>query len=125
MGSHSTHPSPREKRLAFLAHGSTLLMFFFPLGNVAGPLAFLMTAGRRSAFVASHASQAFLFQGLVSLAAWTLFLFALMHGLGPGAHFFVLLASLTPHLLGAGRALRGLQMDFPLIARWAEGRMGF
>lgn len=119
------NPTPREKREAFLAHGSTLLMFFMPLGNMAGPLVILLTAGKRSPFVASHASQAFLFQALVSLLAWTLFLFSMLHGMEPGAHFFVLLSSLVPHLLGAGRALRGRGVRFPFIVRWVELGKGF
>ena len=107
-------PSPVERRAAALAHGSALLMFFFPLGNLAGPLLVYFTAGRRSVFVASHAEQSLLFQAVVSLAAWTLFLLAMLHGWRPHAHFASLLASLPPMLWASLRALQGREFRYPL-----------
>ena len=51
-----------------IAHGAVLLVFFLPLGNVAGPLLIYGLAGKRSPFVASHAGQAVLFQALEYLS---------------------------------------------------------
>jgi uncharacterized Tic20 family protein len=103
----SSKPEPWERRAAAIAHGSALLMFFFPLGNMAGPFIVYTAAGRNSIFVTAHAVRALIYQGAVSLVAWTLFALAMMHGWGPDAHFAALGLSYIPVLLAAARALSG------------------
>ncbi|GEM_PF-2726082 len=117
-------PSARQKREAALAHGAGLLVFFFPLGNVAGPLFVLLTAGKRSAFVAVHARQAVLVQALVSLLVWTLFFSSLVHGTGRDLHLAVRLLSVPLLLLAVFLALRGRARAYPLPLRWSDPRRG-
>jgi uncharacterized Tic20 family protein len=111
-------PSPRERRQAALAHGAVLLVFFVPLGNVAGPALAHFIWGRASPFVAFHALAATVFQVFVSLLAWGLFLFASIHGTGLDAHFAALLLPLVLHLPAAVQALRGRRFLFPLLPAW-------
>jgi uncharacterized membrane protein len=117
-------PSAKEARLAALAHGSVLLVFFLPLGNVAGPGLLFWLAGKRSPFVANHAGQAVVYQALVCLISWSLYFLAFLYGWRQDAHFIALLVSLAPHLPAAFFAWRGSPFRFPLLAAWVEGRIG-
>ncbi|MHC5036993.1 MAG: DUF4870 domain-containing protein [Planctomycetota bacterium] len=115
--------SPRERREAALAHGASLLGFFLPLGNVLGPIFILLTAGKRSPFVESHALQSVVYQGFVSLLAWSLFLLAWLHHWKPDAHFIVLLLSFLPVLWAFIQAGRGRAIRYPLLWRILERRV--
>jgi uncharacterized Tic20 family protein len=113
------HPPPSafDRRAAALAHAAVLLVFFLPLGNVAGPWAVHAAAARRSPFAAAHAEQSLLFQALVSLVAWSLFLLGRMHGFLPGIHLLVLMAGVGPALWAAVRALQGRAFQYPFPGR--------
>lgn len=100
-------PPGRERRAAFLVHAAALLLFFLPLGNLAGPLLAYVLFGRGSLFAANHMRQALLFQTAVSALAWGFFLHATSTGGDLDLHYGVLLGSIPLFFYAAIRAGRG------------------
>jgi uncharacterized Tic20 family protein len=96
-----TDPTPRDRLLAAVAHGSGYFTTFI------GPLVFMLTSGRRSPFIRRHAVEALNFQ--LTLLAVVVVTFGL------GAMLYAITWIIAA--IAALAALAGQRFDYPFTLR--------